>query len=82
MLENSLDIILKGNDNFFCPGHNAEIITDDKGVEWILYHAYKAGDEASGRNLMLDKVTWTSDGWPLIGTGTPSASSNDRPFFN
>ncbi len=81
MLDNSLDIVLKGNDAFYCPGHNGEIITDDNGVEWIVYHAYKAGDEAAGRNLMLDKVTWTSDGWPQIGNGSPTASSNDKPYF-
>lgn len=81
MLDNSLDIILQGNSNFYCPGHNSEIITDDNGVDWILYHAFNADNEAAGRNLMLDKVTWDADGWPVIGNGTPTISSNDKPYF-
>ena len=82
MLENSLEIIMKGDDSFYCPGHNGEIITDDKGVDWIIYHAFLAGQQSSGRQLMLDKVTWDSDGWPVIGNGTPTATCNDKPYFN
>ena len=81
MLNNSLEIIMESSDDFYCPGHNAEIITDDKGVDWILYHAFIAGNQALGRELMLDKVTWDADGWPAIGSGIPTVQSDDRPYF-
>ncbi len=74
-------VVLKGDGELFGgPGHNARIITDDNGVDWMLYHSY-ANDGTTSRNLMLDKVEWDNAGWPLMGSGTPSYSMKEIPVF-
>ncbi|MBN2766059.1 MAG: family 43 glycosylhydrolase [Paludibacteraceae bacterium] len=67
------------------PGHNAEIVTDDNGNDFILYHAidvrnpYLAGG-ATRRPLMIDKISWV-DGWPKIKDGLPSKTLQAAPYF-
>lgn len=78
MLENNHDIVIKGNKQFVGTGHNSEIITDDEGNDWILYHAVKV-DSPKGRKLMLDRVTWV-DGWPVVEGNTPSLTSSIPSF--
>ncbi|MEQ2545584.1 family 43 glycosylhydrolase [Alistipes intestinihominis] len=70
MLSNHYETVLKGNGAFAGPGHNAEIVTDRDGTDWLLYHAYWVNSPSS-RTLMLDRVNWT-DGWPLVNDGYPS----------
>ena len=78
-----LTMILKSNGKFQSPGHCSGIITDDKGVDWLLYHSYVQGNSESGRRLMLDKLLWGADGWPTINGGNgPSSSSSEVPYFN
>ncbi len=75
-------IVLKGDGvTFGGPGHNARIITDDNGVDWMLYHAY-VNNGSTERNLALDKVTWSADNWPMVGNGTPSYILKEIPVFN
>ena len=71
---------LSGGNGFRCPGHNSEIITDDNGEDWMLYHAYIDGDPDGGRKLMLDHIVWES-GWPSVEGGIPSATSTLVPYF-
>ena len=76
--DNSYDqIVLCGSQDktFAGPGHNAEIIEDDKGQGWMLYHSYWKGNGYEGRCLCLDKVNWDKDGWPEVNDGSPSSSS-------
>lgn len=73
-------IVLRGNELFAGPGHNARIITDDNGVDWMLYHAYVYNGSDS-RCLMIDKVEWDANGWPLVGNGTPSFAMKEVPVF-
>jgi hypothetical protein len=65
--------ILVGGGSFGCPGHGSLVQTPD-GRLFLLYHAYQAGDPVN-RHLMLDRITWTADGWPRIGAGVPSATA-------
>lgn len=58
--------------SFVGPGHNAEIITDDNGDDWMLYHSYNIGTKYSRKALNLDQLHWTSKGWPYFETGEPS----------
>lgn len=74
-------IVLRGNEMFAGPGHNSRIITDDKGVDWMLYHAF-VHNGSDSRSLMIDKVEWDADGWPMVGNGTPSFAMKEVPFFN
>lgn len=78
-------LVLQRNSTFAGPGHNSAIITDKDGVDWILYHAMDTKNAMIGtvnqRALMLDKVNWDADGWPLINNGYPSSQSASKPNF-
>jgi len=68
------------------PGHNAEIVTDGEGQDWLLYHGMskekpKLNNGTNRRVLLLDKLIWTS-GWPSISGREPSTSSQSSPVFN
>ena len=83
----NVNALYKGR-NIIAPGHNSEIITDDNGQDWIFYHAmlklyYNLPNGSAKRPLFIDKVTWDTDGWPLIGTnGFPSEYEIEIPVFN
>lgn len=75
-----------GNMGFAGPGHNADIITDDEGTDWFLYHAIPKlnpllDNGASRRPLMLDKLIW-EDGWPRVEGRVPSTIAKPAPVFN
>lgn len=82
------ELLLEANDEAFGfagPGHNAEIITDDAGTDWLLYHAIAKGNPllengASRRPLMLDKISW-ENGWPLIEGQEPGLTAQPVPVF-
>ena len=74
MMKNHHEVIISGNGKpFVGTGHNAEIVTDNAGTDWILYHSYSNDYIKKGRLLMLDRVDWV-DGWPVINDGTPTLS--------
>lgn len=81
LIDNNYTTIIQGNDAWKGPGHNSEIVTDDAGQDWLLYHAYSATTPNNGRVLMLDKITWSRDGWPSVGNGTPSITEQEGPVF-
>ncbi|PZX58226.1 arabinan endo-1,5-alpha-L-arabinosidase [Algoriphagus ratkowskyi] len=67
------------------PGHNAEIVTDAEGQDWLLYHGMskekpKLNNGTNRRVLLLDKIIWTS-GWPSIACEEPSMSSQKSPSW-
>jgi arabinan endo-1,5-alpha-L-arabinosidase len=80
MLTNAYENVVQGNATFAGTGHNAEIVTDDAGNDWILYHAYVKATP-NGRRLMLDKIIWTADGWPSVSGNAPSSEA-EIPVFN
>ncbi|WP_143961261.1 family 43 glycosylhydrolase [Litoribacter populi] len=83
------EIILRTNAvayGFAGPGHNADIVLDDEGTEWFLYHAIpknnpRLDNGTNRRPLMLDRLIW-EDGWPTIQNQEPSVSSQPAPVFN
>lgn len=80
MLSNNYTTIISGNDRWKGPGHNSEIITDDEGQTWLLYHSYDKNNNYNGRLMLLDKITWQND-WPVINDGHPSSDPMDAPVF-
>lgn len=96
LTKNGIDIVqdnvegtpfLYGDENtgFVGPGHNGEIIVDDKGRYFILYHAIQTSNPllpngATRRPLMLDEIKWV-DGWPAIERNTPSHQEKIAPYF-
>lgn len=73
MMNNKHEVLISGNFDFIGTGHNAEIITDKAGTDWILYHAYSRSHSDVARTLILDKITWDADGWPKVNEGFPAA---------
>ena len=71
--------ILEGYGDFAGTGHNAEILTDDKGNDWMFYHSYWKGNKYNGRCLCMDQVIWVND-WPTFRSGHPSTSANGPSF--
>jgi arabinan endo-1,5-alpha-L-arabinosidase len=78
MLQSSFDnakntIMSNPEGNYFAgTGHNAEIITDDSGQNWMFYHAYWQGNNYNGRCMNMDQIVWTDDGWPSFTTAHPT----------
>ena len=70
MNDNKHEVLIHKNDAFLGTGHNAEIVQDDEGKDWIIYHAYRTSDPSLGRVVLLDRVYWDDNGWPyLVGDG-------------
>lgn len=68
-------------------GHNA-IITDLSGHDWIVYHGVDAGNgwvngvpntEITYRQMLLDRIDWTADGWPVVNNGAGPSVVNNAP---
>ena len=64
MLENNHEILIHKNKDFVGTGHNAELVADKNGDDWVLYHGVSVANP-SGRVLLLDKVIW-KEGWPTV----------------
>jgi arabinan endo-1,5-alpha-L-arabinosidase len=71
-------ILSEGAGGFFAaPGHNS-VITDDAGNDFMFYHAYKRGDLAGPRMLLMDRITYDAAGWPHVGE--PSSTPQPAPM--
>ena len=80
MLSNNYTTIISGDTRWKGPGHNSEVVTDDEGQTWLLYHSYDMNNGCNGRLMLLDKITWKND-WPVINDGHPSSDEMDAPIF-
>lgn len=75
MLDNHHEVLLSGNDKVKGPGHDSQIITDDKCQDWMYYHGYDMSSIKAGRKMFLEQVRWV-DGWPVLGEdGHPSVTA-------
>lgn len=72
MLYDYCEIIMSGNEVWAGPGHNSILIQDDAGTDWIIYHGYKKKEAENGRYVLMDKLIWSSDGWPSVKGNAPS----------
>lgn len=80
--------VVKANDGdqgFAGPGHNAEIVTDNQGNDWLVYHAIDKNNPllpngATRRPLLIDKLIWPNE-WPLIEFFHPSTGDKPAPVF-
>ncbi len=80
MLNNGFEVVIDKSDHFVGNGHCSEIVQDDAGEDWILYHGVNAV-KPQGRMLLLDRVLWNDRGWPYVETGKPSVTYY-TPVFN
>ena len=73
--------ILANNSRWVGPGHGSVVTAGDD--LYFVYHAWAAAADgtaaAGGRRVLVDKITWGSDGWPRISNGTPSTTLQPWP---
>jgi beta-xylosidase len=71
--------IIRPNGQWKCPGHGTAVETA-AGKDYFLYHAYPAdGTVYLGRESVLDAITWTADGWPVINGGNGPSGGDASP---
>lgn len=72
--------IIRPNGNWKCPGHGTAVETP-AGEDYFIYHAYPAnGTVYLGRESVLDRITWSPDGWPVVDNGLgPHGSRTSSP---
>ncbi len=78
---NSFSELLEKGPVTIGPGHCSEVVEDDSGQTWLLYHGYPADDVDAGRCLFLDQLQWDSEGWPYI-VGEKTSSAWLKPIFS
>lgn len=72
--------IMKGNENFNCPGHGSAV-TLENGRTFFMYHAYDRKDSVfAGRQALIDEINWTSDGWATINNGKGPSKTAPAPL--
>ena len=81
MLENHHEVLLEGDNNVKGPGHDSQIVKDDKGSDWIFYHGYDVKEPRAGRKMYLGRVEWGKDGWPTIGDDKKTRMSDSKPVI-
>jgi beta-xylosidase len=70
---------LKTTKSWKCPGTGG-ILQTPSGHWWMVYHGYRArGSSHRGREMLLDLLRWTRDGWPLIEPGSRPLNEGSAP---
>jgi arabinan endo-1,5-alpha-L-arabinosidase len=80
MLQNNYLSVIASNSRFVGNGHCSEIVQDDNGNDWILFHGWDANNANSGRVLLLNRIQWSRGGWPSVTNGSPAISA-EKPVF-
>lgn len=83
LLENGGTPLLRGNPReggFVGPGHNGDIVEDEEGTTWMVYHGFDKKDPVR-RVMLLDKITWEND-WPEIKNHQPTYDQVTGPMFS
>lgn len=78
MMDNRHETVIQKNSRFVGTGHNSEIVQDNKGQDWMFYHAVSV-DNPKGRVLMLDQIRWENN-WPYVTGNSPSLEAQ-KPIF-
>lgn len=72
--------VITANEVWRCPGHGTAVQTP-AGQDLFIYHAYPAsGTVYLGRESIIDWITWSADGWPVVNRGRGAGGSR-RPFM-
>ena len=72
--------IVRTNRAWICPGHGTPVETS-VGQTWLLYHAYRrGGDQPLVRQMVLDRVDWGTDGWPVVNGGAGPSRRGPLPI--
>lgn len=68
-------------DLHFGPGHCSVIALPGNASSWAFVYAAEQPNPLNGmRNVMLDAISWTADGWPIAAHGeVPSNTQEPVP---
>lgn len=80
LLDNHYNILLDKDDSVLGPGHNAGLITDDAGHDYMFYHGFKASDPDAGRVVWFSRIVW-ADGWPSVMMEKDSQKNETVPVI-
>ena len=70
------------------------MVLTPNGDSWLVYHAWrygKIGLNPPGRPMMLDKIQWNQEGWPIVGSPSDApmpvpicsqTGTNDDDYFS
>lgn len=78
MSDNRHEILIHKSEAFVGTGHNSEIVQDEAGNDWMLYHGVSVKNP-QGRCLLLDQILW-EDGWPRVQNSAPSLEATAPAF--
>ena len=81
MMENGHELVIGKNERFVGNGHNSEIIRDDAGNDWMLYHGVDV-ENPEGRVLLLDRIYWDEEQWPYVENKKSPSLVAKSPYFN
>ncbi|WP_445738172.1 glycoside hydrolase family 43 protein [Mariniflexile sp.] len=72
-LPNNPLFVSNNTGNAFGPGHNSFFKSLDGQEDWILYHANPQPGQGCGgnRSVRMQKFSWDSNGFPLLGSPEP-----------
>ncbi|HEX7034250.1 MAG TPA: family 43 glycosylhydrolase [Pseudomonadales bacterium] len=56
------------NEPWWSRGH-ATPVQGPNGDWWLVYHGYENGFRTLGRQMLLEPIEWTADGWPVARGG-------------
>lgn len=74
MMDNGYSVVIGPNERFVGNGHCSEIVQDNAGNDWILYHGVDK-NAPHGRVLLLDQVKWDGNNWPYVEGNSPSVNA-------
>lgn len=64
LLHGGGDIVMAPDEHWYGVGHNSVYTFD--GVDYIVCHGYDASDGSGTPRLIIKKLDWTEDGWPVV----------------
>src|SRR5690606_30725897 len=82
LMNNKHDVLIGKNEGFVGNGHNAQILKDDAGNDWLFYHGFVNEDNSKklDRYLLLSQLKWDQQGWPYVDGNSPQKTAN-APFI-
>ena len=69
--------VLAGDDYYTGPGHNTAY-QDENGDWWMIYHV-EATEDFGDRIMMIDRIQWNSDDWPVVACDGRPSHESPRP---
>jgi beta-xylosidase len=69
--------LMASNASFRCPGHGSIVDLGARGM-YLVHHGYRPGDRR--RHVLLTKVDWGDDGWPVLAGGDGPDATAPSPF--